>query len=692
LYSFDLLFYFQENAMTHPKYPHLLAPLDLGFTQLKNRVLMGSMHTGLEEAPDGFERMAAYYAERAAGGVGLIVTGGVAPNEVGCVAPGAAKLTTAAEMEKHKTITRAVHREDGKIGMQILHAGRYAFHENLVSASNIKAPINFFKPRALAEDEILEHIEDYANCALLARRAGYDGVEIMGSEGYLINQFIVSKTNNRTDSWGGSFENRIRFPVEIVRRVRKKLGVDFIIIYRLSMLDLVKNGSSWEEVVSLAKKIERAGATMINTGIGWHEARVPTIATCVPRAAFTWVTARLKGMVSVPLVTSNRINTPETAEEVLARGDADMISMARPFLADPDFVKKAAEDRADEINTCIGCNQACLDHIFLGQISSCLVNPRACHETEFQYLPTPAPKKIAVVGSGPAGLSFSTIAALRGHDVTLFEQKDTIGGQMNMANQIPGKEEFNETIRYFRKQLELTGVRVRLNKKATAADLVSEGYDAVILASGVVPRRPEIAGIDHPKVLSYVDVLLHKKAVGEQVAIVGAGGIGFDVAEYITHPAGVSTSLDREAFLKEWGVDRDYNLPGGLAKSRPPVPSSGRRVYLLQRKPAKMGETLGKTTGWIHRVTLKQRNVVMINNVTYDKIDDAGLHITLKGAPEVLEVDTVIICAGQESLRELKDSLKSEGMPLHLIGGAELAVELDAKRAIDQGARLAAEI
>jgi 2,4-dienoyl-CoA reductase (NADPH2) len=678
--------------MTHPKYPHLLAPLDLGFTQLKNRVLMGSMHTGLEEAPDGFERMAAYYAERAAGGVGLIVTGGVAPNEVGCVAPGAAKLTTAAEMEKHKTITRAVHREDGKIGMQILHAGRYAFHENLVSASNIKAPINFFKPRALAEDEILEHIEDYANCALLARRAGYDGVEIMGSEGYLINQFIVSKTNNRTDSWGGSFENRIRFPVEIVRRVRKKLGVDFIIIYRLSMLDLVKNGSSWEEVVSLAKKIERAGATMINTGIGWHEARVPTIATCVPRAAFTWVTARLKGMVSVPLVTSNRINTPETAEEVLARGDADMISMARPFLADPDFVKKAAEDRADEINTCIGCNQACLDHIFLGQISSCLVNPRACHETEFQYLPTPAPKKIAVVGSGPAGLSFSTIAALRGHDVTLFEQKDTIGGQMNMANQIPGKEEFNETIRYFRKQLELTGVRVRLNKKATAADLVSEGYDAVILASGVVPRRPEIAGIDHPKVLSYVDVLLHKKAVGERVAIVGAGGIGFDVAEYITHPAGVSTSLDREAFLKEWGVDRDYNLPGGLAKSRPPVPSSGRRVYLLQRKPAKMGETLGKTTGWIHRVTLKQRNVVMINNVTYDKIDDAGLHITLKGAPEVLEVDTVIICAGQESLRELKDSLKSEGMPLHLIGGAELAVELDAKRAIDQGARLAARI
>ena len=678
--------------MTHPKYPHLLSPLDLGFTQLKNRVLMGSMHTGLEEAPDGFERMAAYYAERAAGGVGLIVTGGVAPNDAGCVAPGAAKLTTDAEMENHKTITRAVHREDGKIAMQILHAGRYAFHENLVSASNIKAPINFFKPRALAEDEILEHIEDYANCALLARQAGYDGAEIMGSEGYLINQFIVSKTNNRTDSWGGSFENRIRFPVEIVRQVRKKVGADFIIIYRLSMLDLVKNGSSWEEVVSLAVKIEQAGATIINTGIGWHEARVPTIATCVPRAAFTWVTARLKGLVAIPLVTSNRINTPETAEEVLARGDADMVSMARPFLADPDFVKKAAEDRADEINTCIGCNQACLDHIFLGQISSCLVNPRACRETEFQYLPAAAPKKIAVVGSGPAGLSFSTIAALRGHDVTLFEQKDTVGGQMNMANQIPGKEEFNETIRYFKKQLELTGVRVRLNTRATADLLMAEGYEAVILASGVVPRRPKIAGIDHPKVLNYVDVLLHKKAVGERVAIVGAGGIGFDVAEYITHPAGVSTSLDREAFLKEWGVDPDYSLPGGLAQSRPSMPSSGRQVYLLQRKPEKIGETLGKTTGWIHRVTLKQRNVVMLNGITYHKIDDTGLHITVKGAPEVLAVDTVIICAGQEPLRDLKDSLDSEGIPLHLIGGAELAVELDAKRAIDQGARLAAEI
>jgi len=678
--------------MNQTKYSHLLAPLDLGFTQLKNRVLMGSMHTGLEEAPGGFERMAAYYAERAAGGVGLIVTGGVAPNEAGCVAPGAAKLNTEAEMENHRIVTQAVHGQNGKIALQILHTGRYAFHEKLVGASAIKAPINVFKPRALTEAEILEHIRDYANCAFFARQAGYDGVEIMGSEGYLINQFIVAKTNNRTDRWGGSFDNRIRLPVEIVRRTREKTGSDFIIIYRLSMIDLVKNGSSWEEVVELAQKVEQAGATIINTGIGWHEARVPTIAAMVPRAAFTWVTARLKGLVSIPMVTSNRINTPEIAEKVLARGDADMISMARPLLADPDFVIKAAEDRADEINTCIGCNQACLDHIFFGQIASCLVNPRACHETELQYLPTDAPKKIAVVGSGPAGLSFATVAASRGHAVSLFEKSDTIGGQLNMANQIPGKEEFNETMRYYKKQLELSGVDLRLDTKATTAQLIAEGYDAVILASGVIPRKPEISGIDHPIVLSYVDVLRRKIAVGKRAAIVGAGGIGFDVAAYITHPAGVSTSLDREAFLKEWGVDMGYHFPGGLTPSRPPVPSSGRQVYLLQRKPTKMGETLGKTTGWIHRITLKQRNVTMINGVTYDKIDDAGLHITLKGAREVLAVDTVIICAGQEPLRDLKDELENQGMPIHLIGGADLAVELDAKRAIDQGARLAAEI
>jgi 2,4-dienoyl-CoA reductase (NADPH2) len=677
--------------MKHPKYPYLLTPLDLGFTTLKNRVLMGSMHTGLEEVPNGFERMAAYYAERAKGDVGLIVTGGVAPNEVGCIAPGAAKLTTEAEAGQHRVITAAVHLAGGKIAMQILHAGRYAFHEDLVSASEIKAPINFFKPRALDEEEINQHVNDYADCALFARKAGYDGVEIMGSEGYLINQFIVSKTNNRTDGWGGSFENRIRFPVEIVRHVREKVGPDFIIIYRLSMIDLVKMGSSWEEVVELAQKMEQAGVTIINTGIGWHEARVPTIATAVPRAAFTWVTAKLKGRVSVPLVTSNRINTPEVAEEVLARGDADMISMARPFLADPDFVKKASDNRKDEINTCIGCNQACLDHIFLGQISSCLVNPRACHETELQYLSATDKKKIAVVGAGPAGLSFATVAARRGHEVTLFEQDPIIGGQFNMANQIPGKEEFNETLRYYKKQLSLTGVDTRLKAKATTEQLLGEKFDEVILATGVIPRTPDIEGIDHPKVLSYVDVLLHKRAVGRRVAIIGAGGIGFDVAQYITRQE-VSTSLDLDAFLKEWGVDKEYRHPGGLLANRPQIPAAVRDVYLLQRKPSKIGETLGKTTGWIHRVNLKQRKVTMINGVTYNRINDRGLHVTIKDAPKVLEVDTVIICAGQEPLRDLKEELKNARMPVHLIGGADLAVELDAKRAIDQGARLAAEI
>ena len=652
---------------------------------------MGSMHTGLEEAPNGFDRMAAYYAERAKGEVGLIVSGGVAPNEAGCVAPGAAKLTTAEEAEQHQVITRAVHMQGGKIAMQILHAGRYAFHEYLVSASAIKAPINFFKPRALSEKEIEDHIHDYAVCALLARQAGYDGVEIMGSEGYLINQFIVSKTNNRTDDWGGSFENRIRFPVEIVRQVREKTGSDFIIIYRLSMIDLVKKGSSWEEVVKLAEEIEKAGVTIINTGIGWHEARVPTIATAVPRAAFTWVTAKLKGRVSVPLVTSNRINTPEVAEEVLARGDADMISMARPFLADADFVKKASENRADEINTCIGCNQACLDHIFMGKISSCLVNPRACHETELQYLPATKKKRIAVVGAGPAGLSCATVAAARGHDVTLFEKNSAIGGQFNMANQIPGKEEFNETLRYFKKQLKLKGVEIRLNSTAAAKHLLDAKFDEVVLATGVTPRKPDIEGIDRPNVLSYVDVLLHKKPVGRRVAIVGAGGIGFDVAQYITQQ-NESTSIDRDAFLNEWGVDKDYRHPGGLTPTRPQRPPTERKVYLLQRKTNKIGETLGKTTGWIHRRTLKQRNVAMINGVTYTRIDDRGLHITLKKSPKVLEVDTVIICAGQEPLKDIKDELKNEKMPVHLIGGAELAVELDAKQAIDQGARLAATI
>ena len=678
--------------MDHPIYPHLLSPLDLGFTIFKNRVLMGSMHTGLEEAPDGYERLAAYFAERARGGVGLMVTGGVAPNEAGCVAPGAAKLTNRDEMEKHKIVTKAVHQADSKIVLQILHTGRYAYHRDLVSPSAIKAPINVFKPRALSEKEIFEHFQDYADCSLLARQAGYDGVEIMGSEGYLINQFIVPKTNHRTDRWGGTFENRIRFPVEIVRRVREAVGSDFIIIYRLSMIDLVKNGSSWEQVVCLAEKIEQAGTTIINTGIGWHEARVPTIAALVPRAAFTWVTAKLRGKVSIPLVTSNRINTPEEAEAVLARGDADMISMARPFLADPDIVIKASENRADEINTCIGCNQACLDHIFIGQIATCLVNPRACHETELRYLPVIQPKNIAVVGSGPAGLSFATVAARRGHHVTLFEQDDKIGGQMNMANQIPGKEEFNETLRYFRRQLELTGVRVYLNNRFAAGDIKAEDYDAIILASGVIPRHPEIEGIDHPKVLNYVDVLRDKREVGDRIAIVGAGGIGFDVAHFLTHPTDGSSSLNVDEFLKEWGVDKDYRLPGGLEAKRANVRSSGRQVYLLQRKSEKMGASLGKTTGWIHRVLLKQRQVTMINGIAYEKIDDDGLHILHKGKSRCLAVDTVVICAGQEPLRNLAEDLRNFGKPVHLIGGVDRAVELDAQRAIDQGARLAAKI
>ena len=677
--------------MKHPKYPHLLSPLELGFTRLKNRILMGSMHTGLEEAPNGFEKMAVYYAERARGGVGLIVTGGVSPNVAGCVAPGAAKLNTRAEMENHKIITDAVHAENGKIAMQILHAGRYAFHEDLVSASSIKAPINVFKPRLLTEREIYDHIEDYANCAKLAFQAGYDGVEIMGSEGYLINQFIAAKTNNRTDDWGGSFENRIRFPVEIVKRVRKRVGSKFIIIYRLSMLDLVKNGSSWDDVVQLAQKIEQAGASIINTGIGWHEARIPTIATMVPRAAFTWVTARLKGKVDLPLVTSNRINTPELAEAVLAAGDADMVSMARPFLADPEFVNKAAEDRADEINTCIACNQACLDHIFLGKISSCLVNPRACHETELCYHPAERSKKIAVVGSGPAGLSFASVAAMRGHTVVLFEKNDRIGGQLNMAVQIPGKEEFNETLRYYKKQLEIFGVQVRLNSKASTEQILTDGYDEIILASGVTPRMPEIPGINHPMVLNYVDVLLHKKDVGQCVAIIGAGGIGFDVADYITH-GNARPSIDRDDFLMQWGVDKEYRLPGGLSPERGHFHSSGRQVYLLQRKTSKMGDSLGKTTGWIHRTTLQQREVTMINGVAYDHIDDDGLYVTFRGKDRVLEVDTIIICAGQEPNRNLQKELEIKGMTVHLIGGAERAIELDAKRAIDQGVRLATVI
>ena len=668
-------------------YPHLLAPLDLGFTTLKNRVLMGSMHTGLEEAPQGFEKMAAFYAERARGGVGLIVTGGVGPNEEGRVAEGASMLADAAEVPHHRIVTDAVHAAGGKIAMQILHTGRYSFQENLVSASPICAPINFYRPREMSEDDIQRTIADFARCAKLAQDAGYDGVEVMGSEGYLLNQFIAQHTNKRTDGWGGSFENRIRFPLAVLRAVREAVGREFIIIYRLSMLDLVNNGSTWEEVEQLAAEVEKAGANIINTGIGWHEARVPTIATSVPRGGFAWVTKRLMGKVGIPLITTNRINTPDVAEDILSSGCADMVSMARPFLADPEFVIKAEQGRADEINTCIGCNQACLDHIFQGKLTSCLVNPRACRETELNYVKTDTPKKLAVVGAGPAGLAFATIAAERGHDVTLFDAGSEIGGQFNVAKKVPGKEEFYETLRYFGRRIEITGVTLQLNTRVAAADLA--GFDEVVLATGIAPRTPPIEGIDHPKVLSYLDVLKHGKPVGRSVAVIGAGGIGFDVSEYLTHE-GKSPSLDTAAFMKEWGVDMNVATAGGLAASGPQPHPSPRQVYLLQRKSSKVGEGLGKTTGWIHRASLQMKNVTMIPGVTYDKIDDAGLHVTIKGEPQVLAVDNVVICAGQDPLRELQQPLLAAGKPVHLIGGADVAAELDAKRAIDQGARLAA--
>ena len=680
-----------ENPMSSP-YPHLLAPLELGFTTLKNRTLMGSMHTGLEEKPGGFERMAAYFAERARGGVALMVTGGIGPNEEGGVYAGAAKLSTPEEAEKHKIVTQAVHEAGGKICMQILHAGRYAYSPKSVAPSAIQAPINPFKPRELDEEGIEKQIADFVNCAALAQQAGYDGVEVMGSEGYFINQFLVSHTNHRTDRWGGSYENRMRLPVEIVRRIREAVGPNFIIIYRLSMLDLVEGGSTWDEIVTLAKAIEAAGATIINTGIGWHEARIPTIATKVPRAAFTKVTAKLKGEVSIPLCTTNRINTPDVADQVLADGDADMVSMARPFLADPEFVNKAAAGRADEINTCIGCNQACLDHTFGGKLTTCLVNPRACYETELNYIPVTTVKKIAVVGAGPAGLATATVAAERGHQVTLFDAASEIGGQFNVAKRVPGKEEFYETLRYFKNKLERTGVDVRLNTRVNADDLAKAGFDEIVLATGIVPRTPAIEGVEHPKVISYLDALLQRKPVGQRVAVIGAGGIGFDVSEYITHQ-GQSTSLDREAFWREWGIDTALEARGGIAGVQAQVSAPARQVYLLQRKKTKVGDGLGKTTGWIHRTGLKNKQVQMLNSVEYLKIDDAGLHIRVgEGEPQVLPVDTVIICAGQDPLRELQEGLEAAGQRVHLVGGADVAAELDAKRAINQGSRLAAEL
>jgi 2,4-dienoyl-CoA reductase (NADPH2) len=674
--------------MSATAFENLLRPLDLGFTTIKNRTLMGSMHLGLEEEKGGFDKLAAFYAARARGGVGLIVTGGIAPNIAGWVAPFAGRMSNARHAKKHRVITEAVHAEGGKICMQILHSGRYGYHPLAVSASDAKSPITPFKPKALSARGIRNTIKDYAECANYAKSAGYDGVEIMGSEGYLINQFFCERTNFRDDEFGGSLENRARLAVEIVEQTRKRVGPEFIIIYRLSMLDLVEGGAPWDEVVYLAKEIEKAGATLINTGIGWHEARVPTIATSVPRAAFTWITQRMKNEVSIPLITTNRINTPEVAESVLAQGHADMVSMARPFLADADFVAKAMRNASDEINTCIACNQACLDHAFEQKRASCLVNPQACYETELIFKSVANPKKLAVVGAGPAGLAFATYAAGRGHSVHLYDQASEIGGQFNYAKQIPGKEEFYETLRYYQKQIELTGVKLHLNTKVDTSVLSDEGFDEVIIATGIKPRTPAIKGIEHPSVMSYLDVLRDHKPVGKRVAVIGAGGIGFDVSEYLVEDKHLTTNLD--AWLHHWGIDKEYQQPGALQMKEDVTPS--REVFLLQRKATKVGKGLGKTTGWIHRASLQNHKVQMLAGVSYEKIDDDGLHILIGNEPKTLKVDNIVICAGQEPFKELADALQSAGFKTHIIGGADVAAELDAKRAIRQGAELAAEI
>ncbi|MCX2866841.1 NADPH-dependent 2,4-dienoyl-CoA reductase [Kluyvera cryocrescens] len=670
-------------------YPSLFAPLDLGFTQLKNRVLMGSMHTGLEEYPDGAERLAAFYAERARHGVALIVSGGIAPDATGVGMAGGAMLNDASQVPHHRIITDAVHQEGGKIALQILHTGRYSYQPKLVAPSALQAPINRFTPHALSHDEILGLIDDFAHCAQLAREAGYDGVEVMGSEGYLINEFLAARTNQRDDEWGGEYANRIRFAVEVVRAVRQRVGKDFIIVYRLSMLDLVDNGGTFDETVLLAKAIEAAGATIINTGIGWHEARIPTIATPVPRGAFSWVTRKLKGHVTIPLVTTNRINDPQVADDILSRGDADMVSMARPFLADAELLSKAQSGRADEINTCIGCNQACLDQIFVGKVTSCLVNPRACHETKMPIVPATKSKNLAVVGAGPAGLAFAINAASRGHQVTLFDANAEIGGQFNIAKQIPGKEEFYETLRYYRRMIEITGVTLKLNQKVTADSLLE--FDETILATGITPRTPPIAGIENPKVLTYLDVLRDKAPVGQRVAIIGCGGIGFDTAMYLSQP-GSPTSQNIAEFCVEWGIDTSLQQAGGLRPEGPHLARSPRQIVMLQRKASKPGEGLGKTTGWIHRTTLLSRGVKMIPGVSYQKIDDAGLHVEINGEAQTLAVDNVIICAGQEPNRLLAEPLQAAGKTVHLIGGSDVAGELDARRAIAQGTRLALEI